>query len=36
VTAKTKIIYLIGLSGAGKYTIAKEIAKEGYRIADEK
>ena len=31
---KTKVIYLIGLSGTGKYTIAKEIAKAGYRIAD--
>jgi hypothetical protein len=31
---KTKVIYLIGFSGTGKYTIAKEIAKAGYRIAD--
>jgi len=27
-------IYLIGLPGTGKYTIAKEIAKSGFRIAD--
>lgn len=33
-TINTNIIYLIGRSGTGKYTIAKEIAKAGYRIAD--
>jgi hypothetical protein len=31
---KTKIIYLIRRSGTGKYTIAKELAKFGYKIAD--
>lgn len=30
----TVILYLIGLPGTGKYTIAKEIAKSNYRIAD--
>jgi hypothetical protein len=31
---KTTVIYLIGRAGTGKYTIAKELAKTGYRIAD--
>lgn len=30
----TNIIYLIGTSGTGKYTIATEIAKNGYKICD--
>lgn len=30
----TVILYLIGTSGTGKYTIATEIAKRGYRICD--
>ncbi len=30
----TNIIYLIGKSGSGKYTIAKELAKHGYIICD--
>lgn len=30
----TIIIYLIGKPGAGKYSIAKEIAKSGYTICD--
>lgn len=30
----TNIIYLIGTSGSGKYTIAKELAKHGYIICD--
>jgi hypothetical protein len=30
----TTIIYLIGKAGTGKYTIAKELAKSGYKIAD--
>ena len=30
----TNIIYLIGKSGSGKYTIAKELAKQGYIICD--
>ena len=30
----TIIIYLIGTPGTGKYTIAKEIARAGYRICD--
>ncbi len=30
----TVIIYLIGRSGTGKYTIAKEIAKSDYKIID--
>ena len=28
------IIYLIGYSGTGKYTIAQELAKQGYIICD--
>jgi broad-specificity NMP kinase len=31
---KTKIIYLIGKPGVGKYTISKELAKFGYIICD--
>lgn len=31
---KTKIVYLIGKPGVGKYTIAKELAKNGYIICD--
>lgn len=31
---KTIIIYLIGKPGTGKYTIAKEISKNGYVICD--
>ena len=27
-------IYLIGFAGSGKYTIAKEIAKYGYKVVD--
>lgn len=27
-------LYLIGFSGTGKYTIAKEVAKSGYKIVD--
>lgn len=30
----TIIIYLIGKPGTGKYTIAQELAKHGYRICD--
>lgn len=30
----TVILYLIGTSGTGKYTIATEIAKRGYKICD--
>ena len=30
----TVILYLIGTSGTGKYTIATEIAKNNYRICD--
>lgn len=30
----TVILYLIGKSGTGKYTIATEIAKSGYRVCD--
>lgn len=30
----TIILYLIGRSGSGKYTIAKELAKYGFKIAD--
>ena len=30
----TKIVYLIGRSGTGKYTIAKEFIKHGYIICD--
>ena len=28
------ILYLIGFAGTGKYTIAKELAKHGYKIID--
>jgi len=31
---KTSIIYLIGMPGVGKYTIAKELAKHGYVVCD--
>ena len=31
---KTVIIYLIGLSGTGKYTIAQEIAQHNYKVVD--
>lgn len=31
---KTKIIYLIGKPGTGKYTIAQELAKAGFIICD--
>lgn len=31
---KTCVIYLIGLPGVGKYTIAKELAKHGYVVCD--
>lgn len=31
---KTVTIYLIGLAGSGKYTIAKEISKNGYKLID--
>jgi hypothetical protein len=30
----TIVIYLLGKAGTGKYTIAKELAKFGYKIAD--
>jgi hypothetical protein len=30
----TIILYLIGRSGSGKYTIAKELEKDGFKIAD--
>ncbi|MBA3814397.1 MAG: hypothetical protein H0X26_07920 [Alphaproteobacteria bacterium] len=30
----TVTLYLIGFAGTGKYTIAKEIAKHGYKIVD--
>ncbi len=30
----TVTLYLIGFAGTGKYTIAKEIAKHGYKIID--
>lgn len=30
----TNLIYLIARSGTGKYTIAKELAKQGYIIVD--
>jgi ABC-type oligopeptide transport system ATPase subunit len=30
----TNIVYLIGYSGTGKYTIARELAKSGYIICD--
>ncbi|MEK6734218.1 MAG: hypothetical protein AABY27_03840, partial [Pseudomonadota bacterium] len=33
-TLMTVIIYLIGRSGTGKYTIAKELAQSGYKIID--
>lgn len=27
-------LYLIGFAGTGKYTIAKELAKVGYKLVD--
>lgn len=30
----TIILYLIGVTGTGKYTIAQEIAKEGFKVVD--
>lgn len=31
---KTVVIYLIGLAGTGKYTIAKKISNRGYKVVD--
>jgi len=33
-TKFTKIIYLIGNPGCGKYTIAQEICKHGFTLCD--
>jgi len=31
---KTVVIYIIGLAGTGKYTIAKKISNRGYKLVD--
>ena len=31
---QTRTIYLIGRAGTGKYTIAKELVKAGYKLVD--
>lgn len=31
---KTVVVYLMGLAGTGKYTIAKKISSQGYKLVD--
>lgn len=31
---RTVVIYIIGLAGTGKYTIAKQISKRGFKVVD--